>query len=356
MPPEQGANTSTESPAVDQSLDNTQGTGVENQTAEQQQSQGQVDGNTQGQQADSSTAEQGAKKPATVLEAVKQALESDKKAETDKQGAESPTADSQEKADEHEADTDEDVPTAEEMLKDKNIPQKTRKRIESLLQERQFYQGQAENFQQLQGWIKNSGLSRDDFEQTLAIASLTRSNPIKAVEVLRSVIADIENQVGLNQLDDDIQRKLDAGLIDEETAQELIKARRSQQISGARQRELHQQQQLDREQQTIEKSAIAVGTAVQKWEQNWKSTDPDYATLRPLVLDKITAMLSQKTPESPEEAIQMANKAVADIKEQAKRIAGKQHKQIIPATGGHSTQTNKRPSSSLEAAKLALQQ
>jgi hypothetical protein len=346
----------TDSPAVD-----SQGT-TEGQVADQQQQGNVIDNDTgqvvegQGQQADSSTAEQGAKKPTSVLDAVKQALESDgKQAEADKAAAESPTAESQDGAGEQDAAADDEVPTAEEMLEDKSIPQKTKKRIERLLQERQYYQGQAENFQQLQGWIQNSGLSRDDFEQTLAIAALTRNNPIQAVEVLRGVIADIEQGIGLNQHDEDIQRKLDSGLIDEETAQELTKARRAQQLGSARQHQQREQQQHQQQREQVEQSAIAIGTAVQKWELNWKSSDPDYATLRPLVLDKITAMLSQQMPANPDEAVKMAQKAVADIKEQAKRIAGKQQKQIIPTTGGHSTQTNKRPSNSLEAAKLALQ-
>jgi hypothetical protein len=344
-----GANT-TDSPAVEGQ-----------QAAEGQVTEAQADVSQQqqdGQQADSSTDDQGAEKPVNVFEAAKAALANDAAAKT-KEGAESSTAGTDGEgatSDAAAAGEEDDVPSAEEMLQDKNLPHKTRKRIQQLLSERQQLSAPAENWNQLQGWVERSGLSQDDFSQGLAIMAMCNKDPIKAIEVLRNVAADMEKQIGLTgELPEDIQRKLDAGLIDDETAQELARSRVSRSIQSVREREQMRQNQEDRNRQQVEQRANAAGQAVTVWERNWQKSDPDYQKLKPLVEAEIVRLLNTEgIPNTAQEAVEQAKRALDSVRNTVSGFRPNQQREIKTATGGHSANVSAKPKSSFEAAKAAL--
>jgi hypothetical protein len=339
----------TASPTVgnDQTTD-TQGQLAEGDLGESQQQEG--------QQADSSTDDDGAK-PANVFEAARAALASD--AESKKAGAESPTAgetDGEQGSEQaQEASEEEDVPTAEEMLADKNLSHKTRKRIQQLLHERQELSVPAENWNELQGWVGKNGLSQEDFSQGLAIMAMCNRDPFRAIEALRGVLGNLEQQVGIGQLPSDIQQKLDAGLIDDETAQELAQGRLRTNFHGLREREMMQQSREDRERQEIENRANEAGNAVTAWERNWQKNDPDYQKLKPLVTAEIVRLINTEgVPDSGGAAVKQAQAALENVKKVVSGFRpGKQ--EIRTVTGGQSANVSaSKPKSSFEAAKSAI--
>jgi hypothetical protein len=345
-----GANT-TDSPAVD-GQQAAEGQVTEAQANETQQQQ-------EGQQADSSTDDQGAQKPVNVFEAAKAALATDA-ANKAAAGAESSTAEADDGKGTSEAgdtDDEEDVPSAEDMLQDKNLPHKTRKRIQQLLQERQQLSAPAENWNQLQGWVERSGLSQDDFSQGLAIMAMCNKDPVRAIEVLRNVAADMEQQIGITgQLPDDIQQKLDAGLIDDETAQELAKSRVARKFQSVRETEQMRQSQEERERQQVEDRANAAGNAVTAWERQWQKSDPDYQKLKPLVEAEIVRLLNvEGVPDTTQGAVKQAQQALDNVRKNVSSFRPAQQREIKTATGGTSgNNVSAKPKSSYEAAKAAL--
>jgi uncharacterized protein (UPF0147 family) len=345
----------TDSPAVNtqQAADETQVVQQDEQQQQQQQT---------GQETDSSTEQQqGAEKPANVFEAAKAALAKDA-ADKAQQGAESSTAETDDskgtqESDDNPSDDEGELPSAEEMAQDKNLPHKTRKRIQQLLQERQQLSAPAQNWNQLQNWVESSGLTQDDFTQGLAVMAMCNSNPIKAIEVLRNIADDMEKQIGLTgDLPEDIQRRLDAGLIDDETARELARARATQNFHSQRERESMRRSQLERERLQVEAQANAAGQAVTAWERQWQQTDPDYQKLQPFVEAEIVRLMNvEGIPANADDAVKQAQKALDNVRKNVSGIRpNQQQREIKPPTGGHSPNLTAKPKSSFEAAKMAI--
>lgn len=331
-------------------------TGVDT-TLEVQQSEGQ-------QTSDSPTDKQeGEKEPASVFEAAKLALkataESDKKAET----SESPTDDGQESAKDTKSAEDE-IPTAEDMLKDKSIPQKTKKRIESLLGERlelsqtvEQLQPQANNWSALQNWVEQNGFAEQEFNNLLGIGALVKTNPVRAELVLQGVLDDLRKQNGTDGLPSDIQDKLDRGLVDEETAKELAMTRRLQNSDARANQRFNEQQQQEEVSRQTQQTTVAIQTSIANWEKNWRDNDPDYTKLQPLVMDALRAKISvEGKATTPQGAIEQLKQSLETVKENIRKFVPQPTAKQPPPknNGGSINNAAPKPKSSFEAAKLSL--
>lgn len=225
-------------------------------------------------------------------------------------------ADSQPKSDAEapKAEEDPDKLTEEEV---KRLPLKTKKRIDDLLGQRRELDAKVKEFEpkvqeleRIQESIRATGLNSDDIRNTFEIATaLKRGDVFRAKELLTPIMEQL-NRVTGGELPQDVAEKVRLGLVDEDSAKELARARAQAQV------ETFQRQQTLQE-QTVEAQRRANADLVQSvntWEAGKAAADPDWKVKAPLVTDTIRSMLQQgRRPSNNQEAVAMAEEALKTV-------------------------------------------
>jgi hypothetical protein len=314
-----------------------------------------VDANT----AESSDADEGAKQPASLLDAVKSALK-DPEADAAKTGAtgESPNSEAGEK--ESASTTSEaDKKAAEE----EPPPFHTHPRWKKLVQERDTLRSdleriskengqQKEVVQRFEGFtnaVKQAGLNADDVNNGFEIMRLMKSDPLKAWEKLQPYV-EVLSQFAGEKLPADLQKKVDDGVVDVDVAKELARTRSQTHFASERDKEREQQTTQAEQQRRIDGHVNAVSGAITAWENQWKEHDPDYQKKQPLVADKILALMNvEGYPRSTEAATDLAKRAKEAVEKQLGNLIPKRA-EVRTVTGGSSAKSvTKQPGSMREA-------
>jgi hypothetical protein len=323
-------------------------------------------------QPSASSTDEGVKKP-SQLDAVMKALgredgaEASPAAESEDQDKDTPDPDG--KA----APADEAPPAALEG-EDAKLPFARHPRFRQLLTQRNEFKAKAseieaklkvlepkaQHFEQLTQYAVAANFTSKDFQDLLHMGRLMKNDPIAFHEAFKSQWAEIEQLVGA-RLPEDLERKVNDGLIDEESARELARKRGEASLNGERAERITRQTAQEREQaasrdherQQQELVSNLQGTA-NRWEAQWKGSDPDYAIKQPLVQEKIELALFKKPPASPEEALAIFNQAKKDVDEQIKRL--RPPPGSVRTTGsGTSVNAKGVPKDPIDAAMMAIE-
>ncbi len=306
--------------------------------------------------------------PKSMLEAVQSAL---KPAETtaETQAAESPTAG--EPGQVKPADTAPETPKVDDysevpfnkhprfrqLLKERRTLQETLvakdAKIAELEQSSGPVQESVQRFNAFANTVRSAGLNAQEVNDGFAIMAAMKRDPEQALTMLSPYLDALMTATG-RKLDGDLQQKVQAGTVDAETAGQLQRERhtrvRLEQQTQGQQTAFAQQQ----EQQRTNALVQSVTTAVTSWEERQK-TDPDYQKKQPLVVREIHYLMSQEGyPQTPEAAVQMAEKAKKTVEENLGKLMPARPA-VRTVTGGSSAATAAaRPKTLLEAAKLAV--
>lgn len=231
--------------------------------------------------------------PETLLDAVKAAVKKDSaetpssseddQDEEDSEESDSPPAKQGKAPGEEEDDKD---PSPEEL---RGYKPKTRRRIERLLSQRNDLQRQiddlnpsAEQYRKIETFISNSGLESQEVANGFQVMAMMKNDPARALEVLRPMVAQLEQITG-HALPDDLRQKVKSGHMSQQDALELSRARAGQrwteQQSQVERQRREAREAEDRQRQSIQTMQQAATT----WERQWEASDPDYARLQPLV-------------------------------------------------------------------------
>lgn len=289
-------------------------------------------------------------KPLNVFEAVKAGLAEAKAEETANASSgveEVAKVDATDETKEVEANSDEDL------IKSLDPKSRASTRIRELISENKTLTSNAQNFEALSNWTRQSGLDQQEFVTGLEIMKAMKNDPAKAWEMLQPHLTGLQEFIGL-KLPDDIQAKVDTGLIDEETAQELVANRNRAELLSSREQEGRQQTELQQQMQAQTAHVKAIADGVTTWEKNWEKTDPDYSKKKALVKATVTQLLTEEgVPATPQAAVAQAQRAREIVENNLKGIlpARQSVKTIV---GGSSSTVAQVPKSSLDAAKAAL--
>jgi len=313
-----------------------------------------VDANT----AASSDADEGAKQPASLLEAVKSALK-DSETDAEKKDATEESPDS--KAGEKESAST--ASKAEKAAEEEPPPFHTHPRWKKLVQERDTLKSdfeklktesgqQKEVVQRFEGFtsaVKQAGLNADDVNNGFEIMRLMKSDPLKAWEKLQPYV-DALSQFAGEKLPADLQKKVDDGVMDVDSAKELARTRSQTHFVSERDKERDQQNSQAASQRRIDSHVNAVSGAITAWENDWKAHDPDYQKKQPLVADKILALMNvEGYPKSMEAATDLAKRAKEAVEKQLGNLMPKKA-EVRTVTGGSSAKSvTKQPGSMREA-------
>lgn len=323
-------------------------------------------------QPSASSTDEGVKKP-SQLDAVMKALgrdagtEASPAAESEDQDKDTPDPDG--KA----APADEAQPAALEG-EDAKLPFARHPRFRQLLTQRNEFKAKAteveaklkalepkaQHFEQLTQYAVAANFTSKDFQDLLHMGRLMKNDPIAFHEAFRGQWAEIEKLVGA-RLPDDLERKVNDGLMDEESARELARKRGEASLNGERAERITRQTAQEREQaasQAQERQQQELVSNLQstanRWEAQWKGSDPDYAIKQPLVQEKIELALFKKPPATAEEALAIFNQAKKEVDEQIKRLRPATAP-IRPTGSGTSVNAKGVPKDPIDAAMMAIE-
>lgn len=232
-------------------------------------------------------------------------------------------------------------PTDDEM---KSYPVRTRKRIERLLEQRnQFRQG-AEQYEQVQTFLQEHGVSAEEAADGILIQALIKTNPVEAWKKIKPIAQKLAVESG-EMLPADLREQVQAGRLSREHALEMSRLRAAQ-SSAARQTEFQQRQA---EQQRKQAAVQAVQHRVAQWEQATRARDPDFDAIGDDMQREVAFLQRQHgMPRTPAEAEQMIQTAYDSVRKRRTAFQPKPAK--APVTGGRvsSGQPTAEPKSMLD--------
>lgn len=321
----------------------------------QQQPAEQIDDQPTGadQDANSEAQSSGAKDAteATLLDVTRKAAEqaqakepesSDGKREAEPEKAK--TDDAEGKQAEGDKDkADEDVP----FHKHPRWQEKLRKERE-LTRERDAYKESHERYQQIEHFMSINQLEAEEVARGFEIMALIRRDPEKALEALQPYVRDLEIATG-RQLPDDLRKRVDDGVTDEDTARETARLRMEAQRRTAEADAARSQAQATVQQATVQQVQGAAAAV----EQELRGTDPDFARKAPFIMDRVRALIAAERPQTPDEAAAIVRRAHSEVTEALKPMVA-QRKPVTPVTSGAAaTSGRSQPTSLLDAVRRA---
>lgn len=289
-----------------------------------------------------------ANKPTSLLDVVKSAIEKPVAPE------ESSAPESEPEAKPEAEGEAEAEPQAED---DANLPFHNHPRWKAVIAERDSLRDPAERMGLIQGFMEEKGLTNEEVAEGYHVMALLKGGPDdlrKARDWFSERLGGLDALLG-NVLPDDLQQRVDDGLLDEDGAAELAKARADVALRTSQEEARSTATAEDaRRQDETDRTTAMVG-AVEAWEARIKATDPDYSKKAQLVQDRCRSIVARegKPPLNATEATALADRALAEINADFKAALPKPRR-IAPAPAGTSTTASAEPTSLRGAIDAAL--
>jgi len=207
----------------------------------------------------------------------------------------------------------------------------------------------AEQLDRIGTFMRENELTAEEVQQGFEIMALMKHNPVAALEKLVPHLDVLELAAG-RKLPEDLQRRVEAGEVTPDIAQETARARMEAQVARSRVERTEQAVQQDR----VREATTAMKTAVEGWESSVKASDPDYPHIQSFLIDRTRVLMAQAPPRTPDEAVSLAKRAYDEVKAQMRRVMP-QRAPTRPMTSDKSSTTAVATPKNLEdVVKLAL--
>ncbi len=208
---------------------------------------------------------------------------------------------------------------------------KTRARIRKFLSEIESYKAQvtelgqkAEVHDRMVSFINDAGMNRDEVNELMAVGAALKSDPFKALAMIRPHYERLVQLTG-GVLPDDLRKQVEDGFLPEAQAVELAQHRARETIGNAQKQQAEQAAATNAERERLTKLAAAAGNAVSEWDSKWAASDPDYRAKAPRVQEKVELALMRaaqagKLPRTEAEAVALAEKARKEVEAEFKQF------------------------------------
>lgn len=289
-----------------------------------------------------------ANKPASLLDVVKSAVEPPV----------APEASSAPEGDEEKPNAEEAAPVAEaEAEDDANLPFHSHPRWKAVLAERDGLKEPAERWGYIESFMQQHALTAEEVAEGYEVMAQLKGGPedlSKARDWFAAKLGALDEALG-NVLPEDLQSRVDDGLLDEDGAAELAKARATAALNSERETARATATAAERERADITAKTTAMVDAVTAWETRIKASDPDYPKKEKLVLDRCLSIVRSEgnAPTTPEEATALSDRALAEINAEFKAALPKP-RPITPGPTGTSTSAAAQPTTLREAINGAV--
>lgn len=224
-------------------------------------------------------------------------------------------------------------------------------RFKKLIAQRNEFRQGHEQYQQIQGYLVENGLTGEEAAEGFEVMALLKRNPEAAWAKLKPIVQNLLVATG-NVLPDDLKSRVQRGELNREAAIEMSRLRAGQQT-------LTQQQQFEQQRQAqmqAHQAQQAVKTEVGSWEMAMRTRDPDFDAKYDVIEGQVLRMQrAEGMPRTPTEAKAQLNRAYEAANQlfasqQARRPAK------TPVTGGRVSGTPRsEPTSMEEVVRRALE-
>ncbi len=272
----------------------------------------------------------------TLMDVVEDALKSSRE-EEDATPPEPPAGEVEDVVETEELETPNSESSEEDAEEDwSDVPFNKHPRFQSLVQEKNRLKAEsgqhredAEQYQKITNFITTNRLSAEEAAEGFRVMSLMKNDPAKAYEVLQGHLEGLAKTTGA-ELSEDLQSKVDDGLLDEDAAQELSRAR----AQLAQERTLRESSQQTLEGQNAKAQYDHLHQTLNQWEQTTRQRDPDYELKNDELNDRVQALVAERgRPVTPEQALAIANDAYKVVTDRHRsRVPPK--RSLRSATGG----------------------
>lgn len=232
---------------------------------------------------------------------------------------------------------------AEQAAADAKLPFHKHPRWQEVLRERDGYKQQieqlapkAQQFDQIGAFMREHELTAQEVSQGFEIMALMKHDPQAALERLSPHLGKLELATG-RRLPEDLQERVDAGTLTAEDAGEIVRSRMAAATAQVRAERVETREQETRQTQ----AASAMRGAVEAWEADVKTRDPDYSHKQSFVADRARVLMQQTPPRNPDEAVALAKKAYDEVTASMRRIVG--NKPPVRTTTSDKTSTTVVP-------------
>lgn len=253
-------------------------------------------------------------------------------------------------------------PTEEELARYKDG---TRKRIEQFLAERKQFQEQikgldaeAQISRSLKTYLQTHDIAKEDFQLTLDLAAAMRAGNFRAfLEGVGPYVQLATEALGLT-LPNDIQQSVARGQMTAEAGAALSRERYARALAEQNATRLSQQQQFQHRQQNGADLSRSVEQAVTAWENQVRTSDPDYGRKEATVRNFLWAVIQERgVPQSPEHAVEIAKDAYERATNTLREFAPapRPTRQVPSSIGRTAAGARPEPKTLMEAALLGLE-
>lgn len=316
--------------------------------------------------AESSPAEKKGEDKGDMLAAVKAALkkpEAEKTPDSGEQGSKSELeADAPAKEGDAADDGTDDL-TDEDTAR---LKPKTRARINNLLRDRTerddkiaTLEPKASQFDAIQRFVDEAQLTKDEVNQGFDVMRALKHDPLRAYNVLRPIIDQLEGIVGV-RLPDDLQQEVSLGRITQPHAQELARTRAQASLTQQQLQRRDTSDQERRQRDDHQGRVNEVSGKVTEWERSQEKSDPDWKLKQPRVSELIELEIVRKQRTEPgffpttEQALKMSKDALDRVNEDFKKLSPARRAMNPGHTDAAATRSTAKPKTALEAARAGL--
>lgn len=187
---------------------------------------------------------------------------------------------------------------------------------------------QAKNAEEIQSYCHKNSITAEEFNSALEIAALLHKDPKAARARLNEYVETIDVALG-DRLPGDLQKKVDDGVVDLDSAKEIAQARmRSKNAEWSAK---------TAEQRLAETRAQGMTDAVNSWEASKRKTDPDYDKKYELLRDRFVFLRATQPPATSVEAVALAEQAYVYVNKTLSGFSPKPSTRKPLTTQGSST-------------------
>ena len=217
-----------------------------------------------------------------------------------------------------------------------DVPFNKHPRFQQLVRQRNEFRQGHEQYQNIQNFLQQNGLTPEAAADALEIAALMQRNPAEALERLRPALQKLVQDAGA-VIPQDLQEDVRQGRITKERAKEIAQLRARQQ--GAQREQDFQRQQAERAR--VAQLQRGMQDAARTWQEQIRQRDPDAmseAAEQELMREIAYRHAQGDKPKDPEGVRRQLDEAWSAVQRRL-RPAAAPRKPVQPVRGGRAAAT-----------------
>lgn len=218
----------------------------------------------------------------------------------------------------------------------------------------------ANAYREVRSFMADHSLEPQDVQEGFAIMAAMKTDPAKALEMLRPVVENLQKFVG-ERLPDDLQQRVEDGLTDEATARELARLRNEANHSQETARERQERVTADRERAMSQARADMADAFV----ADRRANDPDFAIKEPLLKGQIQEAIQRRLSgggviQTPGHVKEVMSDAYKHLTDHLKRLSPQTQRRVatvprgVPSSTSSATAASPAPTNPVEVTRAVL--